>query len=277
MAAGSRRGPLRRGARLAVAAAARAGIVVIGMGIEESILYFPTRELAASPRDYGLEAEDLRPVSEDGVSLFGWWIRGAGRRAVLFFHGNAGNAGDRLERAKILNDRFGLDVVLVDYRGYGKSGGSPSERGLVRDARAIYAAASERGFSPERIIVFGESLGSAVAIGLAAERPCGAAILETPFLSIRAMARRHYPFVPPFLIRTRFDSDVKIAAVVAPKLFLVAERDEIVPPEQGLRLYELAPPPKKLLVIPRSGHNDTYATGGEPYWKAVGDFLNALP
>ena len=109
-------------ALLAVAAAALLGI---GMNFEESLLYFPTRELAASPKDYELEAEDLAPKTEDGITLFGWWIRGEGRRAVLFFHGNAGNAADRLERARILHDRFGLDIFLVDYRGYGRSAGNP--------------------------------------------------------------------------------------------------------------------------------------------------------
>jgi fermentation-respiration switch protein FrsA (DUF1100 family) len=271
MAAGENR---RRVAWLAVAAAA---LLLIGMNLEESLLYFPTRELAASPRDYGLEAEDLRPTAEDGVALFGWWIRGEGRRAVLFFHGNAGNAADRLDRAKILHDRFGLDVFLVDYRGYGLSGGSPSEAGLARDARAIYEAARARGFPPERIVPFGESLGSAVAVGLAAERPCGGVLLETPFLSVRAMARRHYPFVPGVLIRTRFDNEARIAEVAAPKLFLVAENDEIVPPDHGRRLFELAPPPKTLYVIPGAHHNDTYVAGGEPYWKAVGAFLASLP
>ena len=133
----------RRAAFLAVAAAV---LFAIGMHFEESLLYFPTRTLAASPKDYGLEAEDLAPKTEDGVRLFGWWIRGEGRRAVLFFHGNAGNAADRLERAKILRDRFGLDVFLVDYRGYGRSEGSPSEAGLARDARAVYDAARARGF-----------------------------------------------------------------------------------------------------------------------------------
>jgi fermentation-respiration switch protein FrsA (DUF1100 family) len=165
----------------------------------------------------------------------------------------------------------------VDYRGYGRSGGSPSEAGLVRDARAIYETAKSRGFAPERIVAFGESLGSAVAVGLAAERPCGGVILETPFLSIRAMARRHYPFVPGALLRTRFDNGARIGEVRAPKLFLIAERDEIVPAEQGLRLFELATPPKTLYEIRGAGHNDTYVTGGEPYWEAVGTFLASLP
>ena len=264
----------RRAALVALAAAA---LLWAGMRFEETLLYFPTRALGASPKDYRLEAEDIEPVAEDGVRLFGWWIRGGGKRAVLFFHGNAGNAADRLDRAKILHDRFGLDVFLVDYRGYGRSGGSPSEAGLERDARAIYETARSRGFRAERIVAFGESLGSAVAVGLAAERPSGGVILETPFLSIRAMAREHYPFVPGALIRTRFDNAARIGAVRAPKLFLIAERDEIVPPEQGGRLFELAPPPKTLYVIPGARHNDTYVAGGEPYWEAIGNFLASLP
>ena len=262
---------------LAVGAIAAAALVATVMILENTFLYFPSRELASSPRDHGLESEDLHLVAGDGVRLFGWWIRGGGRRAVLFFHGNAGNAADRLDRIRILNRRYGLDVALVDYRGYGKSEGSPSEEGLGLDARAVYDVARQRGFPPERIVVFGESLGSAVAVGLAAERPCAGVILETPFLSIRAMARQHYPFIPGPLIRTRFDNGERIAAVAAPKLFLVAEHDDVVPPGQGRRLFEVAPPPKTLYVIPGARHNDTYFVGGEPYWKAIEGFLASLP
>jgi fermentation-respiration switch protein FrsA (DUF1100 family) len=176
-----------------------------------------------------------------------------------------------------LNRRFGLDVFLVDYRGYGRSTGSPDEKGLYRDARAVYAAAAERGFPPERTLLFGESLGSAVAIDLATEKPCGGVILETPFFSILAMARVHYPYVPRFLVRSRFDNAAQIGAISAPKLFLVAERDEIAPPSQGRELFERAPPPKTLFVIPGAGHNDTYVTGGEVYWREWEKFLDGLP
>jgi hypothetical protein len=255
---------------------AAVGIVVIGMSLESSFLYFPTRGLASSPQAHGLRAEELALTAEDGARLFGWWLHGEGKRAVLFFHGNAGNIADRLDRARMLHDRFGLDVFLVDYRGYGRSAGSPSEEGLYRDARAVFAAARDRGFAPGQIVLFGESLGSAVAIQLASERPCAGVVLETPFLSIQDMAREHYPMVPPFLIRSRYDSARRIAEVAAPKLFLVAESDEIAPPEQGRRLFELAPPPKTLYVIPGAHHNDTYVTGGEPYWAALGGFLASL-
>jgi fermentation-respiration switch protein FrsA (DUF1100 family) len=261
--------------RGAVLGAAVIGILAVAMSFENSLLYFPVRELASSPEAHGLRADALALATEDGETLAGWWIHGEGKRAVLFFHGNAGNAADRLDRARILSQRFGLDVFLVDYRGYGRSTGSPSEEGLARDARAIARAALERGFSPDRIVLFGESLGSAVAARLAAESPAGAVILETPFLSIRDMARVHYPWAPAFLIRDRFDNAARVPSIAAPKLFLVAERDEIVPPEQGRRLYELAPAPKSLFVIPGAGHNDTYFAGGEAYWSAVGEFLAA--
>lgn len=244
--------------------------------MENRFLYFPTRELAATPASYGLPSEDLTVEAEDGVALRGWWIHARGERALLFFHGNAGNVADRLDRAGILCTRLGLDVFLVDYRGYGGSQGSPSEEGLYRDARAIHGAATARGFRPEDIVVFGESLGSAVAIQLALDRPSGAVVLETPFLSLAAMAREHYPFVPTFLLRSRYDNAAKIPAVVPPKLFLVAERDEIVPPEHGRRLFEVAKEPKTLFVIPGAGHNDTYLTGGEAYWREWAGFLETL-
>ena len=259
--------------------AAIGGIFVILLAsfvlLEGRFLYFPTRKLAAKPESFGLRADELSLLAEDGVRLHGWWIKGVGGRALLFFHGNAGNVADRLERARILNERLGLDVFLVDYRGYGQSEGAPFEDGLYRDARAVYNEALSR-FHANQILLFGESLGSAVAIQLATEQHSAGVVLETPFLSIPAMARRHYPFVPPFLIRSRYDNEGKIASVAAPKLFLVAENDEVAPPEQGRRLFELAAAPKTLFVIPGAGHNDTYVTGGEAYWKAWVQFLGGL-
>jgi fermentation-respiration switch protein FrsA (DUF1100 family) len=255
---------------------AAGGLLAILWGLENQLLYFPSRALSATPEAFGLTSEELALTSGDGVALRGWRIRGDGKRALLFFQGNAGNVSDRLDRARTLNRRFGLDVFLVDYRGYGRSSGSPDEEGLYRDARAVYAAALQRGFPPERVLVFGESLGSAVGIDLASEKPCGAVILETPFYSILAMARVHYPFVPRFLVRSRFDNAAKIGAIPAPKLFLVAERDEIAPATQGRELYERAPQPKTLFVIPGAGHNDTYVTGGEAYWREWERFLSSL-
>ena len=251
------------------------GLILLLAVMERRFLYFPIRHLDAEPADYGLRSEKLDLTTSDGVRLHGWWIRAKGERVVLLFHGNGGNVSHRLERAKLFVDELGVDLFLVDYRGYGLSEGAPSERGLYRDGLAIYDAARERGFPPERIVLHGESLGCAVALEVALARPSSGIALEAPFLSVPALARKHYPFVPALVIRSRFDAASKIARVMVPKLFLVAERDEIVPAEQGRALFELARPPKELFVIPGAGHNDTYSTGGRPYLDAWRRFLGS--
>ena len=244
---------------------------------QDRLMFFPTRRLAASPESFGLDASELSVVTEDRARLHGWWIRGARRRALLYFHGNAGNAADRLGRAKELHDRFGLDVFLVDWRGYGRSEGSPSEEGLQRDGRAVYRTAIEGGFRPDQIVFFGESLGSAVAIDLAAKWACAGVVLETPFLSARALARVHYPWVPISLVRNRWDNAARIADIPVPKLFVVAEKDEVAPVAQGRRLFEAARGARELLVVPGAHHNDVWIVGGDAYWRAWEKFLAALP
>jgi len=243
---------------------------------QDRLMFYPTRRLAAAPDAFGLDATDLSVVTDDGVRLFGWWIRGARRRALLYFHGNAGNIADRLERARALHDRFGLDVFLVDWRGYGRSEGSPSEDGLQRDGRAVYRTAIEAGFRPDQVVLFGESLGAAVAIDLAAKWACAGVVLETPFLSARALARVHYPWVPLFLVRNRWDNAARVADIPVPKLFIVAERDEVAPAVQGRRLFETARGIRELLVVPGAHHNDAWIVGGDAYWGAWKKFLDAL-
>jgi fermentation-respiration switch protein FrsA (DUF1100 family) len=248
-------------------------LVLMLREIEASFIYFPAREYDARPEDFGLTAEPLSLQSGGGVRLEGWWIHGAGRTALLFFHGNAGNISHRLERAKLLVESLGLDVFLMDYRGYGKSGGKPDEEGLYADGEAIFRAAAERGFPPERIVLFGESLGCAVAVETALRHPCRALILETPFRSIAAVARAIYPFLPAFLIRTRFDNEAKIARITVPKLIVAAEKDDVIPRGHARRLFELAAPPKDLYMIPGATHNDTYLAGGKQYVEKCRQFL----
>ena len=256
--------PRRVGCALAVLLGL-AGLALMLRALEASLIYFPLKEYAVLPRDLGLRAENLSLDSEGGAKLEGWWIRGDGRRALLFFHGNGGNISHRLDRVKLLVESLGIDVALVDYRGYGASTGSPSEDGLYADGETIYRATRERGFPPERIVLFGESLGCAVAIETALRNPCGAVILESPFLSIAAMARKYYPFIPPFLIRARYDNEAKIPRVTVPKLIVAAERDDVVPSDHARRLFEMAAPPKDFYVIPGATHNDTYVVGGKEY------------
>jgi fermentation-respiration switch protein FrsA (DUF1100 family) len=245
------------------------------LALESWFLYFPTRTLDAEPRAYGLRADDLELATDDGVRLHGWWLYGRGERVLVWFHGNAGNISHRLDNAKRLVDRLGLDILLVDYRGYGLSEGRPSEAGLYRDGLAIYDAAVRRGFSPDRVVLFGRSLGAAVAVEVARKRRAGAVVLETAFRSVPVLARDLYPFVPSWVVRSRFDVEGKVASIGAPVLVLHGDRDEIVPLAHALRIYERAHPPKRLWVIPGAHHNDTYLVGGEAYFRVWAEFLDA--
>ena len=238
---------------------------------ERRLLFFPARTLAAEPADFGLRAEELTITTEDGVTLHGWWIAGSGERVLIWYHGNAGNIADRLPNARWFVEQLGVSVVLVDYRGYGRSAGTPDEAGVYRDGLAIYDAAVARGVAARDIVLFGRSLGGAVATEVALRRPAGALVLEAAFRSARAMARVHYWFVPSALVRTRLDNESKIGRVTVPTLFLHGDRDRIVPLDHSRRLFERAANPAHFHVVEGGGHNDTYLVGGALYadvWRA---------
>lgn len=243
---------------------------------ERRLIFFPTRTLAGAPADLGLRAEELSIAAADGVTLHGWWIEGRGDRVLIWYHGNAGNVGDRLYNARWFVDRLGVDVVLVDYRGYGRSAGTPDEAGVYLDGLAVYDAVAARSVPAQDVILFGRSLGGAVAIETALRRPAGALVLESVFRSVRALAREHYWFVPSAVIRTRMDNESKIGRVDVPTLVLHGDRDAIVPLAHGRRLFELAARPAGFHVIKGAGHNDTWPVGGEPYADAWHAFLRDL-
>ncbi len=248
-------------------------LVALLMFQERRLIFFPTRSVAALPSDFGLRAEELAIMTADGVMLHGWWIEGRGDRVLVWYHGNAGNIGDRLHNARWFVDRLGVDVVLVDYRGYGRSQGTPSEEGIHLDGLAIYDAVAERSVRAENIVLFGRSLGGAVAIETSLHRRAGALVLESVFRSVPALAAEHYWFVPSAVVRTRMDNESKIGRVQVPTLVLHGDRDTIVPLEHGRRLFASAACPARLHVIEGAGHNDTYLVGGEPYAGAWAAFL----
>ena len=192
---------------------------------------------------------------------------------MLVSHGNAGNVEVRLDLARAFLE-LGASVLLCDYRGYGKSAGSPDEEGTYRDAEAAYAQLTVvEGFSAERIVLYGESLGAAVAIELARRRPCAAVIVESAFTSLADVGAKAYPYLPVrWLARFHYDNLAKVAALGVPLFLIHSPADEIVPVEQGQRLFEAAREPKRLLLT-AGGHND----GGfrqRPAWRAeVGKFL----
>jgi uncharacterized protein len=241
--------------------------------LERSFLYFPERVLVVTPTEVGLVAEEVWLQAADGVRLHGYWLSGRGERALIWYHGNAGNISHRLPNARLLMDHFGLDMLLVDYRGYGRSQGQPSEAGLYRDGLAMYAESRARGYRPEQVVLFGRSLGAAVALEVARQQPAGAVILETPFLSIPTLARTLYPWVPSILVRSRFDNAAKVQQVLAPKLIVHGDQDEVVPLAHGQRVFELAPEPKRFVQVAGAGHNDLVVVGGEPYLAAWREFL----
>lgn len=241
-----------------------------GSAVERSFIYFPTRRLEASPRDYGLPYRDVRLTTDDGVRLHGWYVPGRRRVTLLWCHGNAGNISHRLDNLRLIRDRLQVGVLLFDYRGYGESEGVPSEDGTYRDARAFRAWL--RGEGDGAVVYFGRSLGAAVATRLAVDDPPAALILETPFTSVTAMANRTLPGAGA-LVRTRYDTLGLITRLRAPLLVAHGDADEVVPFEHGRAVFEAAPEPKTFFSIPGARHNDTYLVGGEAYWRAWERFL----
>jgi fermentation-respiration switch protein FrsA (DUF1100 family) len=194
---------------------------------------------------------------------------------VLVCNGNAGNRWMRADLAAALN-RAGLSVLLFDYRGYGGNPGRPSEGGLAADARAAQAwLAAQPDVDPDRIAYFGESLGAAVAIGLAVQHPPAAVVLRSPFTSLGDVGAMHYPWLPVRrLLLDRYPSIDRIASVHAPVLVIAGERDDIVPESLSRRLYDAAAEPKRYLVVPGAGHNDPELVGGRQMLDEIGQFLS---
>lgn len=242
----------------------------------DALVYFPDRELYGDPAEIGLAFTDLTIPTADGERLHAWWIptRTAHARGhVLFFHGNAGNISHRLDHARALG-AAGLDVLLLDYRGYGRSTGRPHEEGLYRDARAARAALLAGGqVDPERLVYMGESLGGAVALHLAVEEPPLACILQSTFTSLRDVARHHYPAPLSAAAGDAYPSLARIARLQAPVLILHGDVDEIVPVSHAEALFAAAHEPRRLRIVPGAGHNDLVSALGASYGTEVAAWL----
>jgi uncharacterized protein len=254
------------------------GLLYAGVVLGESLfIYFPTRNLSATPADAGLEFVDVAFEAEDGVTLHGWWVPGRSDEVtLLWFHGNAGNLGDRVGLLELLHDELGIGIFAIDYRGYGRSEGKPSEAGLYADAQAaLEAAQSHAGATSEEIVIFGQSLGAAVAVELASSHSVRGVVLEAAFTSIRDMARHHYSFLPVGpLLRTSFDSRSRIATIDTPLLMIHGQNDDIVPLDMGRKLFEAAEEPKDFSNVEGAGHNDVYLKG--EFTAALKSFLDSL-
>lgn len=244
---------------------------------QEHMIFFPHRSMMETPADWGMDYQDVLLQTTDDVQLHGWYIPSPNaKRTLLFFHGNAGNISHRGDSIRIFH-RLGLNVFIPDYRGYGKSQGRPSESGLYHDAHASWQyLLSEKGLQAQDIIVFGRSLGGAVAIKLAGDvRPRGL-ILESVFSSISDMADSVLPGLSRLLFkRFQFDNQAMIQLVHSPVLFLHSPNDDIIPFVQGKKVFQAAHEPKHFVQL-QGDHNSGFLQSQPDYERQLASFLRSL-
>lgn len=224
---------------------------------QRSLLYYRTRMYIA-PAEAGANGvfREIQVRTRDGIDLKGWWAPATGKPfTIVFFHGNA----DSLRSAAAIADPYidaGYGFLIAEYRGYSGLPGSPTESGLYDDARAYLRNLKAQGVDSTQVILFGQSLGSGVAVQMALEFHVGGVMLLTPFLSIPKVALSHFPFFPSGLVLDRFENEKKIAKIHTPLLVVTCSNDEVVPASQGKRLFSLANEPKEFHVLSDRGHND---------------------
>ena len=270
---------LRRAALVLTAVAVVGALLRCSHVVDRSFIYFPSREIEATPGDVGLDFEDVRFQASDGVVLHGWFVAGGGDATLVWFHGNGGNIGHRVGNIRELVERLQISIFIFDYRGYGRSEGSTYEEGTYLDAESAITYVRSRGdVDPEKTIYFGRSLGCAVAAEMAIKYPPRALICESGFTSVRAMTKSVYPFLPglQLLVTTKYDTLSKIAWVDVPVMVLHGDRDEIVPFSMSRELFDAAKGPKRFYTIEGAGHNDTYYIGGPAYFEALREFVNEV-
>lgn len=259
-------------------------LVLLGLGIifvyikyiENKGIYFPTNKIEFYPSSLGLPFEDIYIKTEDDIKINGWFIPyNNAKYTLLFFHGNAGNIGHRIQKLHMFW-KLGVNLFIVDYRGYGQSEGRVSEKGFYLDAKAAYDyLVNSRGILPKQIILYGESLGIAVVVDLASLVEVKALILEGAFSRGKDIAKKIYPFLPTFLFSNQFDSLEKIKKVKAQKLFIHSRDDEVIPYELARKLYNAADEPKEFIELV-GGHNDAFWVSEKKYISSINSFLERL-
>jgi fermentation-respiration switch protein FrsA (DUF1100 family) len=272
---------------LLAAVAVLAAVVGLLWSQQRRLIYLPAPRAVPPAAAVLPAAEEVSFPTADGLRLAGWFVPAAGppggaRRgrspAVLVCNGNGGNRSLRAPLAAALA-RAGLAVLLFDYRGYAANPGHPTEAGLAADARAALAYLAARPeVDPARLVYFGESLGAAVALRLALERPPAALVLRSPFASLAEVGRLHYPWLPvSLLLADRYDSLGRVGGLAAPLLVVAGERDRIVPASHSRRLFDAAPQPKRFVLLPGADHNDLDLLAGPRLLAEVLAFLGQVP
>ena len=244
---------------------------------EKGIVFFPERYLEATPKDYRLnDYDDVFFPTEDGTRLHGWFVRGPDERAVLlWFHGNAGNISHRLHNLKKLHDALQIPIFIFDYREYGMSEGEISKAGTFSDAHGAFRyLIDEKGFNPSCVLLFGRSLGTALAVDIASRENCLGVVLESAFTSTDDILQRYFPFFkPPTVSAVKYDSLSLIHKIKSPLLFIHGQFDQTIPISMARRLFEKAHSDKEFYEIQGADHNDTYLVGGHEYFAVWQKFL----
>lgn len=240
---------------LVIALCCFVAIFLLVKHLERTAVFFPGKVISTTPAHAGLSYEDLYIKTSDGIKINAWLVKAGNAPTIIFAHGNAGTMSERVMKVKFFHD-LGLNVLIFDYRGYGKSQGHPTEEGVYQDAQAVYDYLQTRtDIDRSRIIAYGASLGGVVAIDLASKRKLAGLVVESSITSAHDMARRLYPSLPSWMMSVKFDSLSKVGKITVPKLFLYSRQDEVVPFSMGHKLYEVAANPKSFIEI-SGGHND---------------------
>jgi uncharacterized protein len=262
---------------LAGGGAMYAALLAAMFALQGGMIYFPDtgREMERTPEDAGLAYEQVWLTTEDGVRIEAWYVPAPGARGVaLLTHGNAGNISHRIGYASLFH-RLGYSILMLEYRGYGRSEGKPSEEGTYADARAAWRyLTTKRGHPAEHIVLVGESLGGAVAARLAAEEQPGALVLASSFISVPELAADLYPWLPARqLARYRYDTLASLKSVTCPVLVAHSRQDDIVPFRHGQHLFAAASEPKAFVEM-AGGHNQGFLFSRHAWGEALGHFLN---
>jgi hypothetical protein len=266
--------------KLIVAVVAAYGLLIVVMYFTQGrMLYLPNmpgRTLTMTPADAGMDYQDASIETSDGVTLHGWLVPGQSSQVLLFFHGNAGNISHRLDSIRQFHD-LGLSVLIIDYRGYGQSGGKPTESGIYADTEAAWRFLTEdRGIIPNEIVIFGRSLGASAASRLAAQHQPLALIVESSFTSVPDIAQELYPWLPArWLSRYSHATRDYVRDVHCPILVAHSRDDEIIPFHHGEAIFAVANEPRTFLAL-RGTHNDTFIQDENTYKEGIRTFLAGL-
>lgn len=244
---------------------------------QRNLIFFPDKNIYYNPGQMGLTWEDIYLDTEDDVKINAWFIPAdSSKHVILFCHGNAGNISHRLESIRIFHS-LGLDVIIFDYRGFGKSSGTPDEEGTCLDAETVWNyLINDKGFRPDQIIIFGRSLGSGIASWLAIKHQPAGLILESSFTSLPDLGAQIYPFFPVRLLsRYHYPTIENLRKIYCPVLFIHSKQDEIIPYKLGIENFNKANEPKQFLEL-HGSHNDGFLVSGDIYQSGIRKFISEI-